>query len=247
MQDSFGDCTSASRADDRGKLSLGLMFEPGKAQRGITKGTLHVEIKNATSLPNMDVQGYTDGFVKMSLLPSTSRKKTHVINDDLNPVWNERFEFTNVKQNDLLTQRVLELTVWDHDKLSSNDFIGGLRLGPALNKPDSQQQQQKQQQPQCVDSNAEEARHWEEMLAHPGEWVERCHSLRASMSHRTGVNGRSPLIDRAPFADTTPFAGDGNPVIEETPISEKWKDDFLGVGDGIPFRHRVISYYSSSL
>ena len=235
MQDSFGDCTSAACADDRGNLRLGLMFEPVQTQRGVTKGTLHVEIKNATSLPNMDEQGYTDGFVKMSLLPNTNynRKKTSVINDNLNPVWNEKFRFTNVKQNELLTQRVLELTVWDRDMLSSNDFIGGLRLGPALNTGG---------QHQWVDSNAEEARHWEEMLAHSGEWVECCHPLRASMEYRTGVN--TPIIN-IPIADTSltgepTDATHGNPAVEQAAINEKWKDDILEDG-GIPFRQRVIN------
>lgn len=27
-----------------------------------------------------------------------------------------------------LREKSLELTIWDHDKLSSNDFLGGVRL-----------------------------------------------------------------------------------------------------------------------
>lgn len=153
------------------------MFDPNPTRKGKSKGVLHVHVKNAKSLPNMDTIGYTDGFVKMSLLPNrVKRKKTSVVNDDLNPIWNEKFTFTNMSLDELSTQQVLELTVWDHDTLSSNDFIGCVRLGPTPGDVEGKKE--------WMDSSGTEAKHWKDMLAHPGEWVESTHSLRPSMDPR---------------------------------------------------------------
>ena len=33
-----------------------------------------------------------------------------------------------------LNERSLELTIWDHDKLSTNDFLGGVRLNLGMGK-----------------------------------------------------------------------------------------------------------------
>jgi synaptotagmin-like protein len=50
-----------------------------------------------------------------------------VIKRNCNPNWNHTFVFENVSWNDL-RERSLELTIWDHDRLVSNDFLGGVRL-----------------------------------------------------------------------------------------------------------------------
>ena len=38
------------------------------------------------------------------------------------------FCYDDVTINDLY-DRCLELTIWDYDKITSNDFLGGVRLG----------------------------------------------------------------------------------------------------------------------
>ncbi len=164
----------------RGELRLGLMFSPSPSKQGHTKGTLHIAVKNARNLPNMDTKGLTDGFVKLYLLPDKSakgKKKTAVIKDNLSPEWNEEFAYERVLLEDLRAARVLEVTVWDYDRGSSNDFVGGLRLGSAPNRTENHKE--------WMDSNADEASHWEEMLTRHDEWVECWHSLRASMDPRT--------------------------------------------------------------
>jgi hypothetical protein len=177
FQDNYTDISSAANTADRGKIQLRLKFDPNPTKKGKKKGIFYVHILSAKSLPNMDTDGLTDGFVKLMLLPEKGkRKKSHVINNNLNPVWDETFEFTNVTLNKLSSQQVLELTVWDHDSFTSNDFIGGLRLGPTPSKVKGRQV--------WMDSSITEAKHWEDMLSHPGEWVEFSHSLRPSMNPR---------------------------------------------------------------
>ena len=152
------------------------MFSPGGKAAG---GTLHVAIKDAKALPNMDKDGKTDGFVKLYLLPEKNpkgKRKTTTIKNDLNPVWEEKFTYDKVSADDLSTARALEVTVWDYDRGSSNKFVGGLRIGPTPHHV--------RKRLEWMDSNQEEASHWTAILASPGQWVERLHSLRASMDPR---------------------------------------------------------------
>ena len=125
----------------------------------------------------MDEHGLTDATVKMYLLPnqsSSNKRKTQVIKHNLSPVWNEQFTYENICLEDLSSGRVLEVTVWDYDRRGSNDFIGGLRIGP---HPDPVRQKLKN----WMDSIGDEVSHWEAMLERPGEWVEQWHVLRPSM------------------------------------------------------------------
>ena len=190
--------SSAASTANRGKLTLSLMFDPNLTKKRKDKGTLHINIQSAIGLPNMDTDGLTDGFVKMSLLPNKAkRKKSRVVSNDLAPVWNEKFTFMNVTLDELATQRVLELTVWDHDTLSSNDFIGALRLGPTPSKVEGREE--------WMDSGSTEAKHWEDMLARAGEWVESTHSLRPTMSPRNLDNPDLVIeeVDNSPTPSNT--------------------------------------------
>lgn len=45
----------------------------------------------------------------------------------VNPVWNHTFTYDDVTLQEL-AERCLELTVWDHDRLASNEFLGGVRF-----------------------------------------------------------------------------------------------------------------------
>jgi len=64
------------------------------------------------------------------LLPDktkSGKQKTPVIKKTCNPKWNHTFVFDDISINDL-RDRCLELTIWDYDKITSNDFLGGVRL-----------------------------------------------------------------------------------------------------------------------
>ena len=164
----------------RGELFLGLMFAPRETKKGRIHGTLHMAIKEARDLPKMDDSGLADGFVKCYLLPDKSsggKRKTGVVKNNLNPVWGEQFSYEKVVLDELSSERVLEVTVWDWDRGSSNDFIGGLRLGPAPGHTTKRKE--------WMDSIGDEVSHWESALARPGEWVEQWHTLRTTMDPRS--------------------------------------------------------------
>ena len=172
----------------KGRLRVGLNYTPqakvrsSSSRASRTIGTLHIAIHQAEDLPIMDEHGLTDATVKMYLLPnqtSSGKRKTKIIKNSLNPVWNEQFTYENICLEDLTAGRVLEVTVWDFDRRGSNDFIGGLRIGPppgsaaAGGKPKD-----------WMDSIGDEVTHWEDMLARQGEWVEQWHTLRTTMNPR---------------------------------------------------------------
>ena len=59
--------------------------------------------------------------------PDKEKQKTSVIKKECNPAWNCTMVFDDVTVEHL-KEKSLELTIWDYDKLSSNDFLGGVRL-----------------------------------------------------------------------------------------------------------------------
>lgn len=178
---------------DKGRLQVAIKFAayPTNKQQidpKERKGTLHISVKKASGLPVMDPNGLTDASVKMCLLPkqnSFARKKTETINDSLDPVWNEDFEFKLVSSAELASSRVLEFTVWDYDRRGCKDFIGCIRLGPG-----PPQDATNRRQKDWMDSTEEEAGQWAAMLERPGEWVEREHSLRTTIQ---SLNVSAPL------------------------------------------------------
>ncbi len=146
---------------------------------------LHILVKKAEGLPAMEPSGSTNSFVRTYLLPNklmASKKKTGVVSKSLDPEWNEKLVYTVVPLDELETSRVLEVTLWDHDRRGINAFIGGLRIGPdpiVAGNPEL-----------WMDSSAEESSHWEAMLSRQGEWVEQWHTLRPSMEARQMIKMR---------------------------------------------------------
>lgn len=64
------------------------------------------------------------------LLPSTgksTKKKTQVVKKTVNPHYDHTFVYKDVCLEQLKGM-CLELTVWDREAMSSNDFLGGVRL-----------------------------------------------------------------------------------------------------------------------
>ena len=75
-------------------------------------------------------------FLTSYLLPDkgrSSKQKTPVLRRTCSPVWNYTFMYDDVSLQEL-SERSLELTVWDHDRLASNEFLGGLRFNLGTGK-----------------------------------------------------------------------------------------------------------------
>ncbi|XP_048467107.1 protein unc-13 homolog D [Rhincodon typus] len=91
---------------------------------------LHVEILNAVNLMPLDSNGTSDPFVELTLepkytFPLVESKTTRRIDNDLNPLFDEAFEFSNVTSEQCRREGAcLLITVFDHDTLLSDDLEG---------------------------------------------------------------------------------------------------------------------------
>uniref|UniRef100_A0A3Q3GBD2 Double C2 domain alpha n=1 Tax=Labrus bergylta TaxID=56723 RepID=A0A3Q3GBD2_9LABR len=140
--------------EERGRLLLCLQFLPPSRARG----GLCVGVKRCAHLAAMDVNGFSDPYVKTYLKPDVHKKskhKTAVIKKTLNPEFNEEF-FYEITFSELAS-KTLEVTVWDYDLGKSNDFIGGVSFG--------------------CHSQGETLQHWIDCLKNKGKKVERWHTL----------------------------------------------------------------------
>ncbi|KAL0904774.1 hypothetical protein M5K25_026924 [Dendrobium thyrsiflorum] len=85
----------------------------------IVRGVLSVTVISAEDLPAMDVLGKADPFVVLTMKKTDAKNKTRVVNNSLNPTWNQTFDF--VVEDGLHDMLILE--VYDHDTFGK-DFIG---------------------------------------------------------------------------------------------------------------------------
>ncbi|GLT77142.1 hypothetical protein SLA2020_487540 [Shorea laevis] len=77
----------------------------------IVRGVISVTVMAAENLPAVDFMGKADPYVVLVMKKSGTKVKTRVVNDTLNPVWNQTFDF--VVEDALHEMLILE--VWDHD------------------------------------------------------------------------------------------------------------------------------------
>ncbi|CAI0444281.1 unnamed protein product [Linum tenue] len=85
------------------------------------EGILDVKLVQAKELSNKDVIGKSDPFAVVFIRPLRDRTKTSkVINNQLNPIWNEHFEFV---VEDASTQH-LTVRVFDDEGISAAELIG---------------------------------------------------------------------------------------------------------------------------
>ncbi|KAM4662125.1 synaptotagmin-like protein 4 [Discoglossus pictus] len=170
----------------KGELVVSLKYIPptktsGGSERRKHKsdegGELQVWIKEAKNLTAVKTGGTSDSFVKGYLLPlknKNTKRKTPVVKKTLNPHYNHTFVYSGVRPEDL--QNVcLELTVWDREPLSSNDFLGGVRLGIGNGLCNMEPVD-------WMDSTGEELSLWQKMRQYPGSWAEGTMQLRPSMA-----------------------------------------------------------------
>ncbi|KFP10054.1 Synaptotagmin-like 5, partial [Egretta garzetta] len=142
-------------------------------------GILEVLIKEAKNLTAVKSGGTSDTFVKGYLLPDDSKAtkhKTPIIKKSVNPQWNHTFAFSGLNSRDIRNV-CLELTVWDKESLSSNIFLGGVRLNVGNGVSNGKEVD-------WMDSQGEEQHLWQKMIDSPGAPVEGILMLRSSMGKR---------------------------------------------------------------
>ncbi|KAK3007421.1 hypothetical protein RJ639_015194 [Escallonia herrerae] len=85
----------------------------------ITRGVLSVTVISAEDLTPADLVGKADPYCVLVMKKTGTKNKTRVVNDSLNPVWNQSFDFLiEDGLHDMLT-----LEVWDHDTFGK-DYMG---------------------------------------------------------------------------------------------------------------------------
>ncbi|MBN3287987.1 SYTL4 protein, partial [Polyodon spathula] len=176
----------AAYSDYKGELVISLRYVPAskpvsdkprimKKEEG---GELQVWVKEAKNLTAMKAGGTSDTFVKGYLLPvktKVTKRKTPVIKKTLNPHYNHTFVYKGMSPEDL-KDVCLELTVWDREALSSNDFLGGVRLGMGTGT-------HKGEKVDWMDSTGEEVGLWEKMMQYHGSWAEGSLLLYSTMGN----------------------------------------------------------------
>uniref|UniRef100_A0A8D8X929 Synaptotagmin-like protein 5 n=1 Tax=Cacopsylla melanoneura TaxID=428564 RepID=A0A8D8X929_9HEMI len=168
----------------KGELIIGLKFVPSedcnkKSSLMSAKGSLHVLIKEAKNLCPIKSNSTLDAFCKAYLLPEKgkgSKHKTGIVKRNTSPHWNHTVVYRDVSLDEL-SERCLELTVWDHDRLTSNEFLGGVRLNLGHGKHYSKLVD-------WMDSSGKEILLWQQMMERPNFWVESCVPLRNSLDLR---------------------------------------------------------------
>ncbi|KMZ76038.1 Synaptotagmin-5 [Zostera marina] len=96
-----------------------LIPTPKKKKDIIIRGVLSITVVSAENLPSMDIMGKADPYVVLQMKKSESKNKTRVVNESLNPAWNQTFDF--VVEDGLHDMLMVE--VWDHDTFGK-DYIG---------------------------------------------------------------------------------------------------------------------------
>lgn len=162
---------------NKGEIIVGLKcVPPDPNSKKRTKGTFLLLVKDAKNLQAIKSNGSSDPFCKSYLLPDkgrSSKQKTNVARKTCNPNWNQTLTYRDVSPEEL-AERSLELTVWDHDRLGSNEFLGGVRLSLGSGMCDGKPVD-------WMDSNEKETALWQRMLDRPNFWVEGCLTLRPSL------------------------------------------------------------------
>ncbi|XP_046717499.1 synaptotagmin-like protein 2 isoform X6 [Silurus meridionalis] len=154
-----------------GDIRISLRFLLQTQSNKMTQtGEIQIWVKECTNLPFK--RRTVDPFVKCSIFPDNpqkKRQKTQVVKRTANPVFNHIMVYEGLKPEDL-HDTCVELTVWDHDRLS-NHFLGGTRLSLGTGKSHGTEVK-------WMDSNSVESELWRRMIESNNQWVEDTVPLR---------------------------------------------------------------------
>uniref|UniRef100_A0A3P9KTJ5 Synaptotagmin 3 n=1 Tax=Oryzias latipes TaxID=8090 RepID=A0A3P9KTJ5_ORYLA len=136
---------------DLGELNFSLCYLP-------TAGRLTATIIKANNLKAMDLTGFSDPYVKASLICDGRRlkkRKTSIKKNTLNPTYNEALVFDIPNEN--IESVSIIIAVMDYDCIGHNEVIGMCRVGSDADGPGRE--------------------HWAAMLANPRKPIEHWHQL----------------------------------------------------------------------
>nr|XP_023846308.1 synaptotagmin-6 [Salvelinus alpinus] len=150
---------------DLGEIMFSLCYLP-------TAGRLTLTVIKCRNLKAMDITGYSDPYVKVSLVCDGRRlkkKKTTIKKNTLNPTYNEAIIFDIPP--DSMDHVSLHISVMDYDLVGHNEIIGVNRVG-------------------CSAEGLGKG-HWNEMLAYPRKPIAHWHPLlEAKKSEKEWKRGR---------------------------------------------------------
>ncbi|XP_049937857.1 phosphatidylinositol 4-phosphate 3-kinase C2 domain-containing subunit alpha isoform X1 [Schistocerca serialis cubense] len=104
----------------RGQLKLSLHYQ---------RGVFMVMVYHARDLPLVAGGQEPSTYVKVYLLPDhnkATKRKTKVVRRTCHPSFMEMLEYR--MQLDIVKSRKLQATIWNHDTLQENEFLGGFTL-----------------------------------------------------------------------------------------------------------------------
>uniref|UniRef100_A0A182QRR1 Phosphatidylinositol-4-phosphate 3-kinase n=1 Tax=Anopheles farauti TaxID=69004 RepID=A0A182QRR1_9DIPT len=103
-----------------GKIKISMQYH---------RDTLIVMIHHALALPNTPGGQPPNTYVKVYLKPDSSKatkRKTKVVRKNCNPTFMETLEYR--LPLDFIQKKMLQVTIWSHDSLQENAFLGGVEL-----------------------------------------------------------------------------------------------------------------------
>ncbi|KAA0707103.1 Synaptotagmin-6 Synaptotagmin VI [Triplophysa tibetana] len=160
---------ATSESVDLGEIMFSLCYLP-------TAGRLTLTVIKCRNLKAMDITGYSDPYVKVSLICDGRRlkkKKTTTKKNTLNPTYNEAIIFDIPPES--MDQVSLHISVMDYDLVGHNEIIGVCRLG--------------------CGAEGLGRDHWNEMLAYPRKPIAHWHPLLESKKSEKEWKTRTASFD----------------------------------------------------
>ncbi|CAL8258465.1 unnamed protein product [Gadus morhua 'NCC'] len=154
---------------DLGEIMFSLCYLP-------TAGRLTLTVIKCRNLKAMDITGYSDPYVKVSLICDGKRlkkKKTTIKKNTLNPTYNEAIIFDIPP--DSMDHVCLHISVMDYDLVGHNEIIGVMRAG--------------------CSAEGLGRDHWNEMLAYPRKPIAHWHHLLESKKSEKEWKARTASFD----------------------------------------------------
>lgn len=113
--------TSLTQSSSRPMLQFSLHYD-------VMKCTLTVHLHHSCNLPAKDRRGTSDPFVVLYMMPNKEEIfESKVVFHTLDPVFDQSFEFKKLTTDEICRQ-TLVFRIYDHDKFTKNDTIGGVLL-----------------------------------------------------------------------------------------------------------------------